>query len=106
MKIKSIKKSGIKPTWDIEVNDVHEYLLENGCVSHNTASILGNEASSAATKYSVRIFDEAGKVVKTETIIPGESNTVFINIASLAAGIYYAEVNADGIVTGLKFVKQ
>lgn len=68
--------------------------------------VLGNEASSAATKYSVRIFDEAGKVVKTETIIPGESNTVFINIASLAAGIYYAEVNADGIVTGLKFVKQ
>lgn len=48
MKIKSIKKSGIKPTWDIEVNDVHEYLLENGCVSHNTASILGNEASCEA----------------------------------------------------------
>ncbi len=45
MKIKSIKKSGVKPTWDIEVNEVHEYLLENGCVSHNTASILGNEAS-------------------------------------------------------------
>jgi ribonucleoside-diphosphate reductase alpha chain len=48
MKIKSIKKSGVKPTWDIEVNDVHEYLLENGCVSHNTASILGNEASCEA----------------------------------------------------------
>jgi ribonucleoside-diphosphate reductase alpha chain len=48
MKIKSIKKSGVKPTWDIEVNEVHEYLLENGCVSHNTASILGNEASCEA----------------------------------------------------------
>lgn len=48
MKIKKITKSGIKPTWDIEVNDVHEYLLENGCVSHNTASILGNEASCEA----------------------------------------------------------
>lgn len=48
MKIKKIKKSGINPTWDIEVNDVHEYLLENGCVSHNTASILGNEASCEA----------------------------------------------------------
>lgn len=48
MRIKSIKKSGVKPTWDIEVNDVHEYLLENGCVSHNTASILGNEASAEA----------------------------------------------------------
>lgn len=48
MKIKKITKSGIKPTWDIEVNDVHEYLLENGCVSHNTANILGNEASYEA----------------------------------------------------------
>lgn len=48
MKIKTIKKSGVKPTWDIEVNDVHEYLLENGCISHNTASILGNEASCEA----------------------------------------------------------
>lgn len=48
MKIKKITKSGIKPTWDIEVNEVHEYLLENGCVSHNTASILGNEASCEA----------------------------------------------------------
>lgn len=48
MRIKKIKKSGINPTWDIEVNDVHEYLLENGCVSHNTASILGNEASCEA----------------------------------------------------------
>jgi ribonucleoside-diphosphate reductase alpha chain len=48
MKIKKITKSGIRPTWDIEVNDVHEYLLKNGCVSHNTASILGNEASCEA----------------------------------------------------------
>lgn len=48
MKIKSIRKSGVNPTWDIEVNEVHEYLLENGCVSHNTASILGNEASCEA----------------------------------------------------------
>jgi len=48
MKIKKITKSGIKPTWDIEVNEVNEYLLENGCVSHNTSSIFGNEASYEA----------------------------------------------------------
>lgn len=45
MKIKSIKKSGINPTWDIEVPDGHEYLLENGCVTHNTSQILGNNES-------------------------------------------------------------
>lgn len=48
MKIKNIKKGNFLPTWDIEVNDVHEYLTGNLCISHNTASILGNEASAEA----------------------------------------------------------
>lgn len=42
MKIKSIKPNGVKPTWDIEVPNGHEYIMSNGCVSHNTAQILGN----------------------------------------------------------------
>jgi ribonucleoside-diphosphate reductase alpha chain len=43
IKIKSLKRlSQEKPTWDLEVPEVHEYLLENGMVSHNTAQIMGN----------------------------------------------------------------
>lgn len=38
MKIKSIEKSGIKPTWDIEVEDAHHYVMKNGTISHNTIS--------------------------------------------------------------------
>jgi ribonucleoside-diphosphate reductase alpha chain len=41
MKIKSIKKSGEHHTWDINVPDGNEFLMQNGCVSHNTSSILG-----------------------------------------------------------------
>lgn len=48
MKIKSIKRSGVKPTWDICVDSGHEYVMGNGIVSHNTSSILGNEASTEA----------------------------------------------------------
>lgn len=48
MRIRKIINSDVNPTWDLEVNDVHEYLLENGCVSHNTSSILGREASIEA----------------------------------------------------------
>lgn len=48
MKIKKIRKGDVLPTWDIEVEEVHEYLTGNGCVSHNTSSILGNEASIEA----------------------------------------------------------
>jgi len=39
MKIKKIEYGGIKDTYDIEVPDYHEYLLENGCVSHNSSAI-------------------------------------------------------------------
>jgi len=50
MKIKSITKNGIKPTWDIEVPNVHNYIMENGCVSHNSARVIGsNEAFEAFT---------------------------------------------------------
>lgn len=43
MKVKSISVGSIQPTWDIEVPNGHEYLMANGCVSHNTSSfILGN----------------------------------------------------------------
>lgn len=46
MKIKKITKGKNKPTWDIEVPEVHEFLLENGCVTHNTAQIFGNNEAN------------------------------------------------------------
>jgi ribonucleoside-diphosphate reductase alpha chain len=42
MKIKTIKKNGIKPTWDLAIPKEEHYVMSNGCVSHNTAQILGN----------------------------------------------------------------
>jgi len=39
MKIKKITRKSIEPTWDIEVDEVHEFLLSNGAVSHNTSSL-------------------------------------------------------------------
>ncbi len=39
MRIKKITEHQ-NHTWDIEVPDIHEYLLSNGCVSHNTSSSL------------------------------------------------------------------
>lgn len=46
MKIKSItKRNEVLPTWDIDVNESHSYLLANGVISHNTSQILGNTES-------------------------------------------------------------
>lgn len=41
MKIKSIKISGENHTWDINVPDGNEFVLSNGCISHNTSVLLG-----------------------------------------------------------------
>ena len=45
MKITKITDSSCH-TWDIEVPDVHEYLLSNGCVSHNTSGKALNATES------------------------------------------------------------
>jgi len=43
MKIKKIQKlEKLKPTWDIEVNDNHQYIMEDGTVSHNSAKITSS----------------------------------------------------------------
>jgi ribonucleotide reductase alpha subunit len=43
MKIKKITLKEEMPLWDIEVNNVHHYIMENGCVSHNSsAKVTGN----------------------------------------------------------------
>lgn len=46
MKIKQIKAGGYKPTWDIHVPGEEHYITKNGCVSHNTSNILGNNESN------------------------------------------------------------
>lgn len=40
MKIKKIVENGIKHTYDIEVENEHHYIMENGTVSHNTISAI------------------------------------------------------------------
>lgn len=46
MKIKKITDGRYAHTWDIEVPDVCEYLLSNGCVSHNTSGKAVNATES------------------------------------------------------------
>ena len=42
MKIKKISKGKIAPTWDINVPTHNHYITKNGCVSHNSAILLGS----------------------------------------------------------------
>lgn len=39
MKIRAIKRVGIKEVYDISVRDVEHYILKNGVVSHNTGGM-------------------------------------------------------------------
>jgi ribonucleoside-diphosphate reductase alpha chain len=49
---------GIEPTWDIEVEDVHEFALDNGCVSHNTSSLALSFTESAEPIRALKINKE------------------------------------------------
>lgn len=42
MKITKITNNGVKPTWDLHVPFHEHYITKNGCVSHNTSQLLGN----------------------------------------------------------------
>lgn len=51
MKITKIVPAGLKPTFDIEVANEHQYFMENGVVSHNTiANIVGASECIEPTK--------------------------------------------------------
>lgn len=41
MMVKSVTKTGIEHTWDVSTPD-EEYVLSNGCISHNTSSQVAN----------------------------------------------------------------
>lgn len=43
MKIKSIKKIGRKPVYDIEVANSHSYVLENGVITHNSGLVYSSD---------------------------------------------------------------
>ena len=73
MKIKSIKKIGKLHTVDIEVADTHTYQLANGCVSHNTSSlVLG--CSSGAHSWHNDYYLRRMRVGKNEALYVYMSN--------------------------------
>ena len=50
MKIVSVKKIGKRPVYDISVQDVEHYFLENGVVSHNTGLIYSSNQAFIISK--------------------------------------------------------
>lgn len=64
MKIKKITKlNEKKPVWDIEVNDEHHYVTENGCISHN---------SSAKITGSYEMTEPAHSAIFNRRVVGGE----------------------------------
>ena len=64
MKIRKITKlEETQPVWDIEVEDVHHYVTENGCVSHN---------SSAKITGSYEMTEPAHSAIFNRRVVGGE----------------------------------
>jgi ribonucleoside-diphosphate reductase alpha chain len=63
MKIKKITLREEMPLWDIEVKNVHHYIMENGCVSHN---------SSAKVTGSYEMTEPAHSAIFNRRVVGGE----------------------------------
>ena len=79
-------------------------VFPNPAKDHINILLPGNEYYSGELK-AANIYDESGRLVKSETV-SNRANQITINIASLSNGIYYAEVNMNGVISRQKFVKQ
>lgn len=80
-KIKSIKRVGKLPVYDISVKDKEHYILENGIITHNTGSyysadnifIIGRQQEKEGTEivgYNFIINVEKSRYVKEKSKIP------------------------------------
>jgi len=67
MKITKIEES-YSHTWDIEVPEVHEYILGNGCVSHNTSGKAVNAIESTEPIHDF-FYKEEGTLT-IPTVVP------------------------------------
>lgn len=67
MKITNIEES-FSHTWDIEVDEVHEYFLSNGCVSHNTSGKAINSIESTEPVHDF-FYKEEGTIT-IPTVVP------------------------------------
>jgi ribonucleoside-diphosphate reductase alpha chain len=56
MKIKKVTKENNKFTVDIEIADSHTYQLANGCISHNTSSLILGSASGIHPHHARKYF--------------------------------------------------
>jgi ribonucleoside-diphosphate reductase alpha chain len=64
MKIRKISKGQEKHTYDFEVKGYHEYLMENGVVSHNTSSSVFMDAGAGFMPVYSAFFREDNSLGK------------------------------------------
>ena len=81
MKIKNIRPIGIRPVYDISVEDNHQYVLANGAICHNTGIMLsadnvwivGRQQDKEGTEimgYDFILNIEKSRYVKEKSKIP------------------------------------
>ena len=68
MKIKKIKFVGSEHTWDIST-DNETYVLSNGCISHNTSSLIQGSTSGIEPVRSL-VTIKGNKDLKAKVLVP------------------------------------
>lgn len=65
LKVKSVKKNGIKKVNDLTVDDVQHYITDNGVINHNTGLVYGASIILNMTKAKLKEGTEQTGVVVT-----------------------------------------
>lgn len=81
------------------VNDTEFRIYPNPATENISVSFQSKNKSA-----SMQIFDGNGKPVLQKMLTPGLSNN--INVTSLAAGVYFVQINDGAIIRSGRFIKQ
>jgi len=93
MKLKKIiDNKELKQTWDIEVQNTHEYVLSNGVVSHNTSSDYSNSTSGIDMPRDL-VVTKKSKVGNFKQIVPNFSKgSQYYTLATELDNILYLKM--------------
>ena len=61
IKIKSKKSVGVQPVYDVQVENAHHYILDNGIISHNSGFIFAASVVVAMKPLKLKVDEDGVK---------------------------------------------
>jgi N-acetylneuraminic acid mutarotase len=88
----------------IGINELHDYLNNISIYPNPTSDVISIQiGEDAKENLKVELHDISGKIIRTNSISTGQSNT-FLNLRNISAGIYFIKISNGNNNTTRKIV--